>query len=90
MKYDIEYTDTFGGEANYCWVKRLSINAPSDKRRAIVRAAKAALALTGHRCKVYDNGDMIEIRPYRTLTIAFVTPVGSHHGQETETEAVPV
>lgn len=21
-KYNIEYTDTFAGEANYCWVKR--------------------------------------------------------------------
>lgn len=28
MRYDIEYTDTFGGEANYCWVKRASISMP--------------------------------------------------------------
>lgn len=23
--YDVEYTDTFGGEANYCWVRRAVI-----------------------------------------------------------------
>ena len=26
--YDIEYTDTFGGEANYCWVKRATVAMP--------------------------------------------------------------
>jgi hypothetical protein len=28
MKYQIEYTDTFGGDANYCWVKRDTVNMP--------------------------------------------------------------
>ena len=27
-KYDVEYTDTFAGEANYCWVKRATIRMP--------------------------------------------------------------
>ena len=26
--YDIELTDTFGGEANYSWVKRASVTMP--------------------------------------------------------------
>lgn len=26
--YEIEYTDTFGGEANYCWVKRRNVTMP--------------------------------------------------------------
>ncbi len=26
--YDIEYTDTYGGEANYSWVRRTSITMP--------------------------------------------------------------
>ena len=25
MQYQIEYTDTFGGEANYCWLKRAPV-----------------------------------------------------------------
>ena len=28
MKYDVEYTDTFAGEANYSWVRRATINMP--------------------------------------------------------------
>jgi hypothetical protein len=26
--YEIEYTDTFGGEANYSWVKRATVTMP--------------------------------------------------------------
>lgn len=26
--YDIELTDTFGGEANYCWVRRGAVTMP--------------------------------------------------------------
>lgn len=26
--YDVEYTDTFSGEANYCWVKRAVVAVP--------------------------------------------------------------
>lgn len=28
QKYQFEYTDTFGGEANYCWVKRGIVSVP--------------------------------------------------------------
>lgn len=27
-KHDVEYTDTFGGEANYSWVRRATITMP--------------------------------------------------------------
>jgi hypothetical protein len=27
--YKIEVTDTFGGEANYCWVSRYTVKAKS-------------------------------------------------------------
>ena len=26
--FDVEYTDTFGGEANYCWVRRAKVSVP--------------------------------------------------------------
>lgn len=26
--YQVEYTDTFAGEANYCWVKRAKVTMP--------------------------------------------------------------
>ena len=28
LKYQIEYTDTFAGEANYSWVKRATVTMP--------------------------------------------------------------
>ena len=28
MSYDVELTDTFGGEANYCWRKHAKITMP--------------------------------------------------------------
>jgi hypothetical protein len=28
MTFDIEYTDTFGGEANFSWVRRAVVNMP--------------------------------------------------------------
>lgn len=27
-KHQVEYTDTFGGEANYCWVRRVTVTMP--------------------------------------------------------------
>ena len=41
--YEIEVTDTFGGEANYCWVKRGTTKCRS--RRGLIAAAKK---LAGH------------------------------------------
>jgi hypothetical protein len=31
MKYAVEYTDTFAGEANYSWVRRAIIEAPAGE-----------------------------------------------------------
>lgn len=28
ITYDVEYTDTFAGEANYCWVQRHKVTMP--------------------------------------------------------------
>lgn len=28
MKFNVEYTDTFSGEANYAWVERVTISMP--------------------------------------------------------------
>ena len=71
--YPIEMTDTFGGEANYSWVRRGEIQA-DDKpsRRAIVRRAKLWAGLTGTRCDVCDFGDCIEIRPRNQCVVVFV------------------
>ena len=74
MSYIAEWTDTFGGQANYSWVKRASIECggnPSDV--ALMRRAKAALGLSGLRGVTYRHGDMMEFRPYGMCCVLFVT-----------------
>ena len=74
MTYDIEMTDTFAGEANYWWVKREELDAPDTlSRLALVRRAKALMGINGTRCRTYDHGDMVEIRPYGACIVVFVT-----------------
>ena len=75
MNFQFEMTDTFGGEANYSWVKRTSFDFKSTATdKALVRRAKQWAGLTGVRCKV-DNygGEMIAIRPTDRPVVVFVT-----------------
>lgn len=87
--YDVEYTDTFGGEANYSWVRRQRITVPEwphfkgwdgngriepkGYKRELMRRAKAAVGLTGVRGSKADLGDTIEFRPYGMATVMFVS-----------------
>jgi hypothetical protein len=74
MTYNLEMTDTFGGEANYSWVKRGQLDAPAGASRlTLVRRAKAWAGLTGMTCEVSDHGDMIAIRPRGQCVVMFVT-----------------
>ena len=70
MAYKVEVTDTFGGEANYSWVRRYTVETPSCEygtsersqySRTLVRRAKAAAGWTGLRCTVDNNGDHITV-----------------------------
>ncbi len=71
----IEATDTYGGEANYCWVKRGSAAATS--RRGVVKAVKQLAGWAGWcRVHVEDYGDQYVIRPTKSSgvnQIAFAT-----------------
>lgn len=69
-----EATDTFGGEANYSWVRRETFQVPHETSNlAIVRRAKALLGYSGARCKSFDHGDMIELRPCNRCQVIFIT-----------------
>ena len=72
---NIEVTDTFGGEANYCWVKRGTTRAQS--RRGIIAAVKRLAGWDGWcRVRVEYYGDMYVIKPTASSgipQIAFVT-----------------
>jgi hypothetical protein len=74
MTYLIEVTDTFGGEANYCWVKRGTTKAVT--RRGIVKAVKDLAGWGGWcRVNVEEYGGYYVIRPTQSsgvCQIAFV------------------
>lgn len=72
MKYQVEYTDTFGGDANYSWCDRYIVELPDNaSKKQIRRAAKKAAGLSGIR-GVWDTwGEVFSFRPYRSCTILF-------------------
>lgn len=75
ITWDCELTDTFGGEANYSWVRREVITLPAGASDlAVVRAAKRALSLSGTHCRRYELGEGFELRPYASCTVAFIIP----------------
>lgn len=54
--YNYEITDTFGGEANYCWVKRGQVRAKS--LRGATRIAKRREGYTRRHVIDLSTGDM--------------------------------
>lgn len=74
MFIQVELTDTYGGEANYSWVRRYRLeHKPGETNRALMRRVKAALGWSGIRCRVAHYGEMIDIRPAGAALVAFVT-----------------
>lgn len=74
FKVSVEYTDTYGGEANYCWVQRASLTLPAGiSDLAIMRRAKAAMGISGARGRTENHGDSFFVfRPWRSRTVMFV------------------
>ena len=73
-RWNIELTDTFGGEANYAWVRRATFTTPQGaSRRVIVREAKRALDLCG-RWNTTDLGEGYELRTRGACLVAFAVP----------------
>lgn len=76
MRYLCEHTDTLAGEANYSWVIREEISLPDQASDlSIVRAAKAALGLSGVRCRRSELGELLELRPCGSCSVVFISPV---------------
>lgn len=67
--FNIEVTDTFGGEANYSWVRRYSIKAKT-LRGAINKFAREYGA--GWK-KSYDTGDLARFDLRNSCVCAFVS-----------------
>lgn len=75
MKFRAEYTDTFSGDANYSWVRRVEFEAPDNATDALLmRRAKKALGLSGVRGRRETWGETIVFRPHGACTILFISP----------------
>ena len=78
VKWQAEYTDTFGGEANYAWVNRVEFELPeSASDLAVVRKAKALIGLNGVPCRrdCIGGDDTIALYPRGCCTVLFITPI---------------
>lgn len=73
MIADVELTDTFGGEANYNWVRRHKIDCKDKSDLAIMREAKRLVGLNGVRGRKEEYGDMVAFYPYGTCMVMFIT-----------------
>jgi hypothetical protein len=66
----VEVTNTFGGEANYCWLLRFKVKAKT-KRGAVVKVSKE-LGYQGLIRKRFDCGDMSRHDVYGNNVCLFV------------------
>lgn len=74
--YQVEVTDTFGGEANYAWVRRYTIEGSLEdykSRRNLVIDAKRVAGWSGLRCDTTNFGDELWLRPHGVCQIMFIT-----------------
>lgn len=67
----IEHTDTFGGEANYCWVKRWHTERDLNDAQ-LVRLAKKLTGLTGVPCRKESFGDLTALYPRGICQVVFI------------------
>ena len=66
--FKIEVTDTYGGEVNYCWVRRFTVQAKSFRG-----AIKALAHQYGGRWRFdYSTGDMARYNQQGAAICAFV------------------
>jgi len=79
MKIAYEHTDTFSGEANYCWVNRGTVDVPENASdRLVMRRVKKALGLSGVRGRVDNYGEQVAFYPYGVCHVVFIGPDYTH------------
>lgn len=82
-KYRVEYTDTFGGEANYSWVRRATIEATSP--RSAITKAKAEFGITLPHRIIYRDSDEIRLDFRGSCTCMFLIPIFDKCGSGEQT-----
>jgi len=75
--FEFEMTDTFGGQPNYCWVRRHQLQLPSDiSDRDLKKTAKELFDLVGLNGTWDSYGDELEFRPRDACLVVFVSYIG--------------
>ncbi len=74
VKFSAEYTDTFGGEANYSWVRKANFELHENATmRSVLQRARKELGLTGAKGDIIANfGDEYHWKPRGCCTILMV------------------
>lgn len=73
INFKFEYTDLFGGDANYSWVKRHNEEFPDNiSDLALMRRAKKWAGLTNVKGRVDNFGDYIAFYPRGYNTVLFI------------------
>jgi len=69
LRFNVEITDTFGGEANYSWVRRFDVMAKSFQGAI----SKVAREHGGGWHKQVECGDYAQYKMSGACIVAFVT-----------------
>jgi hypothetical protein len=74
ITYEVECTDTFGGEANYTWVRREEIKVPKGaSRRMLIGRAKRAVGRQAVPTRNSELGDGLRMDVVGAAIVIFVT-----------------
>ena len=71
MIASVEYTDLFGGDANYAWVRRFDFDCTDMTDLQIIRRAKSELGISGMRALYSHN--LSDLARYFDSTVLFIT-----------------
>ncbi len=72
MFFFVEFTDTFGGEANYTWARRFKVKASTVL--GAIRKASPEMGYNGLMRKEWDAGDETRYNVQGMAVCAFVLP----------------
>lgn len=75
LRFKVELTDTFCGEANYSWVKRewFQLAEGMDKPATLKRMAKRAIGMSGVRGRWEEYDGELAFYPSGACMVLFVT-----------------
>jgi len=77
MKVKVVYTDTYGGEPNFSWVREGSFEVKNITQKALIRKAKALFGISvRHTVRVNLNKDGIYLTLNKCNLCMFISVVG--------------